>query len=189
MKLLKLKLTISIILVLDGIGAAGAQDAVEKLQPLVTTSAHRLAIAKQVAFAKWDSQAPVEDVAREAQLIAGAVKDGQSKGLEGIFVSKFVTAQIEANKLVQYSLLASWHRMGGAPVHSRVNLAATIRPELDQLQKELISELVDTAPIRASATCRRDSARAVGKYLETSKDDPDLLMAIALDRAMAANCI
>jgi chorismate mutase len=184
-----LKLSISIVLVIDCIGTAGAaQDAVEKLQPLIATSARRLAIAKEVAFAKWDSQAPVEDAAREAQLIENAAEDGKSKGLDGPFVSKFFAAQIEANKLVQYSLLASWHRMGVAPVHSRLDLAVTIRPELDHMQRELVMELVDTAPFRANATCRSDTARAVGKYLAKRKGDSDELLAIALDRAMAANC-
>jgi len=36
----------------------------------VETLVRRLAIAKQVALAKWDSQASVEDAAREARVIA-----------------------------------------------------------------------------------------------------------------------
>ena len=46
-------------------GSAYPQDAIDKLRPLVETSARRLAIAKQVALAKWDSRAPVEDASRE----------------------------------------------------------------------------------------------------------------------------
>jgi chorismate mutase len=56
-------------------GRAYAQKAKDKLQPLVETSARRLAIAEQVAQAKWDSGAPVEDAAREAQVIASATID------------------------------------------------------------------------------------------------------------------
>jgi hypothetical protein len=44
--LLNLKRGNPIILVIGGIGTAGTQHTVEKRQPLVTTSAHRLAIAK-----------------------------------------------------------------------------------------------------------------------------------------------
>jgi chorismate mutase len=165
-----------------------AQDAVDKLQPLVETSARRLALAKQVALAKWDSGSSVEDAAREAQVITAAVKDGESRSLDSTFVSQFFTAQIEANKLVQYFLLANWHRRGVAPAHGPINLATTIRPKLDQLQKELVKELADTVAIRASAACHADTAKAVGKYLADHTPDAGPLQEIALDRAMAAAC-
>jgi len=115
MQVLKGELSILITLVIGGIDVACAQDSMDKLQPLVETSALRLVLAKQVALAKWDNQTPVEDAAREAQVITAAVKDGQSRGLDPTFVSHFFTAQIEANKLVQYVLLADWHRVGIAP--------------------------------------------------------------------------
>ena len=52
-------------------------------------------------------------------MITGAVKAGQSRGLDGEFASNLFGAQIEANKFVQYSLLASWHRAGSAPFTHR----------------------------------------------------------------------
>lgn len=181
-------LAILIALAMGGIGRACAQDATNKLQPLIETSARRLAIAQQVALAKWNSQAPVEDAAREAQVITAAVTDGKSRGLDPAFVSHFFTAQIEANKLVQYSLLANWHRVGKAPAHGPINLAKTIRPELDQLQRELVRELADAAAIRTSPACRADTAKAVGRYLAAHKRDAGPLQEIALGRAMAAIC-
>lgn len=78
MRLLKLAMAVSIILVIDTV--AGAQDAVERLQPLVATSARRLAIAKQVAFVKWDSQASVENVAREAVSIPEVIVKNPAQG-------------------------------------------------------------------------------------------------------------
>jgi chorismate mutase len=180
---------ILILVAIGGLGAAWAQDASEKLQTLVETSARRLAIAQQVALAKWDSQASVEDAAREAQVITAAAKDGESRGLDRAFVVHFFAAQIEANKLVQYSLLANWRRVGMAPAHRPINLAATIRPELNELQRDLIKELADTTAIRGSAACQADTAKAVGKYLAAHKQDAGALQEIALDRAMAVNCI
>lgn len=76
----------------------GAEDAVRQL---VETSARRLAIAEQVALAIWDSGAPVEDTAREAQVIASATKAGEAMGLGRENVASFFRAQIEANKLAQ----------------------------------------------------------------------------------------
>ncbi len=87
------KLTIVIALAIGSIGTAHAQNAIDQLQPLVETSAHRLASAEQVALSKWDSGTAVEDAAREAQVIAGAVKAAESKGLDSIAVSSFFKAQ------------------------------------------------------------------------------------------------
>jgi chorismate mutase len=168
---------------------AYAQSANDVLQSLVETSARRLAFAEQVALAKWDSGTPVEDAVREAQVIASATKAGESRGLDPAWVSNFFRAQIEANKLIQYSLSADWRRVGKAPDHSQVDLAITIRPELEQLGTQLIAELAETADMRASSSCRADIAKAVGKYVSAHKKEFTPLRVIALDRAMAATCI
>jgi chorismate mutase len=176
------------IMIIFAIGVARAQSVIDKFQPLVETTARRLAIAEQVALAKWDSQAAVEDAPREAQVITGAVKYGESRGLDRTFVSNFFRAQIEANKVVQYSLLADWRRAGTAPVHRPVDLASAIRPVLDRLQMELVTELADTAAVRATTGCRADIAKAVGSYLAAHKHEARPLQAIALDRALASTC-
>jgi chorismate mutase len=172
------------------IGTSGGrgQTAIDRLQSLVDTSAHRLLIAQQVALAKWDSGAAVEDLPREAQVITGAVRDGVSRGLDPTSVSNFFKAQIEANKVIQYSLLADWRREGRAPAHAPIDLVATIRPELDQVQAALIAELADTVALRASTTCRADVAKAIGKYILEHKHEIGPLQVIALDRALAASC-
>jgi chorismate mutase len=182
------KVMILVAFAISGNDVVRAQNAVDKLQPLVEMSARRLALAEHVALAKWDSHISVEDPSREEQVIMSAVDEGKSRGLDGTFVSKFFRAQIEANKAVQYSLLANWYRTGRAPGHASVNLANTIRPELDRLQTALIMALADTATIRAGTACHADVAKAVGKYLSSYKGDRWCLHAIALDRALAAAC-
>jgi chorismate mutase len=170
---------------------AGATDhsqrAEEQLQRLVETSAERLAIAEQVALAKWDSGAAVEDEAREAKVISDAVKLGEARGLKSDEISQFFRAQIEANKLVQYSLLADWRRIGKAPEHQPVSLAS-LRPRLDQLELAMIDELSGAATIRANPSCNSYIARAVGKYVSAHGTQIGSLKAIALDRALAATC-
>ena len=165
------------------------QDLIDRLQPLVETSARRLAIAEQVALAKWDNGAPVEDASREDHIIVSAIKAGRSRGLDPTSVSNFFRAEIEANKLVQYSLLAEWRREGKAPDHAPVDLGRTIRPELDEVDKALITELEESTDIRASESCRIEIAKAAGKYVSAHKNSLGPLKAIALDRALAAACI
>src|ERR1700753_123897 len=94
-----------------------AQTAGTQLQPLVETSARRLELAREVAFAKWDNGTAVEDPPREEHVIASAVTEGKTEGLDPAVVSRFFRAQIEANKAVQSSLLSTWHRLGKAPDH------------------------------------------------------------------------
>jgi chorismate mutase len=165
-----------------------AQSGVGQVDPLVRTSARRLAIAEQVALSKWDSGADVEDAPREAQVIEGAVKAGEARGLDAVTVTTFFKAQIEANKVVQYSLLADWRRNGGAPPHGPIDLAGVIRPELDHLQKELVSELADTKEIRSGPNCRVEIADAVGKYVAADREETSKLTEIALDRALSTSC-
>jgi chorismate mutase len=177
-----------LVFAMSGLNMAHPENTVDKLHPLVELSARRLALAEQVALAKWDGHTSVEDPSREEQVIMRAVSEGKSRGLDGTFVSKFFRAQIEANKAVQYSLLANWYRAGRAPGHAPLNLANTVRPELDQLQTALIAALADTSIVRAGTTCHADVAKAVGKYISAQKGDRWCLQAIALDRALAAAC-
>jgi chorismate mutase len=166
--------------VIGGISTASAQSATVKLKMLVETSARRLAPARRVAFAKWDARSQVEDAIRESEVITAAVKAGQSRGLDRKFVSNLSRAQIEANKLVQYSQLASWHRAGSAPFHPLIDLI-TVRDKLDRLQEDLISELGDAAP-RSGTMCQPDTAKAVGKYIAIRNSNDPLLAIHSIER-------
>lgn len=89
-----------------------AENPSERLQPLVRASAERIDLARQVALAKWDSGAAVEDLVREQQVIQAVAKAAPQRGLDESFVANFFRAQIEANKTVQIraigGLESSW---------------------------------------------------------------------------------
>ena len=169
--------------------SAFAQVESQQLRELVKLSARRLVIAEQVALAKWDNGMPVEDASREDHIISRATKAGQSSGLDPTSVSNFFRAQIEANKLVQYSLLADWRREGRAPNHSPVDLHNTIRAKLDDVDKELIAALAESRVMRGTASCPTDIAKAVRKFASAHTKQFSPLKAIALDRALATACI
>ena len=121
MQMVKRELAILITLAIGGIRTASAQVPIDKLQPLVETSARRLLLAKQVALAKWDSQAPVEDPAREAQVITAAVKDGEAKGLDPTFVSHFLpprSRRINSSSILcwQSGIARAWRRSTGQSI-------------------------------------------------------------------------
>ncbi|HVE10189.1 MAG TPA: chorismate mutase [Paraburkholderia sp.] len=154
--------------------------------PLLDMTVARLHIARQVALSKWDSRKPVEDLPREAQVIKAAADDARALGVPPQLATHFFADQIEANKLVQYGLLAQWHRAGRAPDDKRVDLAKDIRPELDRLQQGFIKTLADTKTLRAQADCSVQLARATQAYVTSHALDP--LYALAMDRALARVC-
>ncbi|MBB6253779.1 chorismate mutase [Nitrospirillum iridis] len=167
--------------------AAAPADTADSLRTLVEASADRLALGHQVALSKWDSGAAVEDGGREAVVIMNAVSQGEGLGLERMWVAGLFRAQIEANKLVQYALLADWSR-GGAPDHAPVDLVRDVRPQLDVAQKAMMAALPGVAPLRTRKTCRGEVAAAVGDYLYRRQLPAGTLDAIALDRALAGVC-
>ena len=176
------------VMAMTSVSDGSAQTAVSRLQPLVETSARRLNLAQEVAYAKWDNGTAVEDPPREEHVIASAVTEGKTEGLDSAVVSRFFRAQIEANKVVQTSLLSTWHKAGKAPDHQSKDLATTLRPQLDEIQKQLIGELVTTAPVRASSTCRLDLASAVSGYLTTHQLSAADVQATALKQSLGAFC-
>jgi chorismate mutase len=158
------------------------------LQPLVRDSAKRIAVAREVALAKWDNGTPVEDVERETQVIETAVVAARQRGLSEKFVASFFRAQIEANKTVQYGLLAEWYRAGRAPTHSSINLKEAIRPKLDELQTRLLDDLTSTSAIRQSDDCHAETSAAVGVYLKGEGREMSPLESVALDRSLSSFC-
>ena len=186
---------ISVVLNLLGacaLAASGGQprdlSTAKQFGPLVDASAHRIDVARQVAFAKWDSHRPVEDQRREDEVISAAVAQGVDRGLDREFVARFFQAQIDANKFVQYALFSEWHRLGSAPQHSQFDLSRTIRPELDTIQSRLIDELVVVRTLRRSPSCKPGLSSAIDSYLAQHQDFTPV-EAAALQRSLAPVCL
>ena len=158
------------------------------LATLIDASAQRLSLAKDVALAKWDSGAPVEDPARERHVIGAAIAAGRKSGLPVELLNRFFSAQIEANKVIQYALLADWQRQGKAPPHSPVNLAQNVRPQIDRIQAVLISALPNRPHSQSRASCRAQLAEAIKHRKATRPEISDSLFTTALDRALGPLC-
>lgn len=144
-------------LTLAGTGAMAASPArppaPDALEPLLATLNERLDIADLVALTKWDSAKPIQDSDREAQVIANAERQAANYALERKDAGQLIAAQIEANKLVQYALLAAWQAQGGAPSTTRPDLKQQIRPRLDELQTRLLAQFARFSPFRANPAC------------------------------------
>lgn len=109
--------------------------------PLPRLMAERLAIAREVAWTKHHSGAPVLDPEREAALLSALIADGRARGLDTARVEDFFTAQIAASREVQTELLFAWAGGSSHPDHAPLDLRADIRPRLDVLTPRLLDTL------------------------------------------------
>lgn len=163
------------------IGCSATSPSQPEFQPLLTTIEQRLDLAVSVAAHKWDHKLPVEAAERERQILSAVRKDASDYALPPDRAAAFFSDQIEANKLVQYTLMDRWNTLGSRPPTEARNLADEIRPRLDRLQATLLFELSRFDQV-AKDECPKNLARA----LEHRTNDP--LRHMALVRATAQLC-
>ncbi|WP_277758376.1 chorismate mutase [Pseudomonas sp. A34-9] len=163
--------------------SAHADVPAETLKPLLETLNERLNIGDLVALTKWDSGKPIQDSPREAQVIANARALAAEHKLDPEDVAQLIAAQMEANKLVQYGLLAQWQAAGTAPDTPRPDLGKQIRPRLDELQTRLLQQYAEFTPYRHDANCPAWLAKA------RSGLSHDALHELALTRATGELCV
>uniref|UniRef100_A0A8D9ERC7 chorismate mutase n=2 Tax=Cacopsylla melanoneura TaxID=428564 RepID=A0A8D9ERC7_9HEMI len=83
-----------------------ADPAPSKLGEIIVLIRGRLDLARDVAFTKLKTCKLIEDSVREAEILANATTEGTKQGLTKDQVSTFYKAQMEANKLIQYNVVA-----------------------------------------------------------------------------------
>jgi chorismate mutase-like protein len=113
------------------------------LEPLRQAIDQRLLLAQDVARAKWNAKAAIEDLPREEQVIAAAVRQGGALGLPEAWIRGVFRAQIEASKTVQRALYLRWQAEGVGRFDDAPDLGKTIRPELDRLTTQLLHAMAD----------------------------------------------
>ena len=123
--------------------------------PLPHVIAERLALAREVAWTKFHSGAPVLDPAREDALKAVFVEQARARGLDPHRAEAFIIAQLDASRAVQTELLRRWANPAARPAHPPRDLASDLRPALGSLTPRLIAALEpDPRPDLAYATER-----------------------------------
>ena len=165
--------------------ALQAQAAPAPLSDLLDAMAQRLAVADQVARSKHDSGKPVLDAARERQVLEDVTQAAKAAGVSPTTAQTFFAAQMEANKLVQYGLLAAWRR-GERPLPAATTDLAALRTQLNDLQARLLAGLAATGGLRAAADCPAQLDRALTAHLAAAS--PDDLHRLALLRALGDFC-
>lgn len=102
----------------------------------------RLRLAREVAWTKFHSGAPIHDPAREAAMLARIVEQAGAAGVDPARAETFFRAQIAASRLEQETLIARWKTAPETrPAHLPRDLISDLRPALDALTPRMIAAL------------------------------------------------
>ncbi|MES3709638.1 chorismate mutase [Pseudomonas putida] len=133
--------TLALVITFSLLGCQASSPSEPEFQPLLTIIEQRLDLATSVAVHKWDNHLPVEAPERERQVLVGVQEMAPDYDLSPERAAAFFADQIEANKLIQYTLRDRWTMLGQRPAAAPLDLANQIRPRLDKLQATLLLEL------------------------------------------------
>ena len=155
------------------------------LHPVAELSAERLATADLVAAAKWGTDSPIDDPAREQQVLDSVAAQAQQLGADPDEVRRIFRDQIEANKIVQRGLFQRWTDHPDQAPTTRPDLAV-VRQEINRINTALVHALADTAEARAVPACRPELAFAAVQVHH--EDRLDALHTRALVRSLRSFC-
>ncbi|MER5389063.1 chorismate mutase [Saccharopolyspora sp. NPDC002686] len=155
------------------------------LDPLLHSAAERVATSDQVAAAKWGTGQPIDDPAREQQVLDAVARKSAELGLDPAESKRIFRDQIEASKVVQHALHDYWAAHPDAAPTERPDLGQ-IRPIIDRLNDEILLELRDTEQLRDHPSC---NGRLAGAFNRTRTElRLDHLHTTGLARALPSLC-
>ncbi len=131
---------------------------IESLRALID---ERLLLAPDVARFKWNHHIPIEDLPREAQVIAALGQRAGDLGLPQAWAERFFRAQIEASKVAQGELFQGWDALRHGPFPDAPDLATVTRPKLDLLTEQLLHVLAENWPVLNDPKRHDDVLRAM----------------------------
>jgi chorismate mutase len=155
------------------------------LYPVAALAAERLATADLVAAAKWGTDSPIDDPAREQEVLDSVAAQAQQAGADPDEVRRIFRDQIEANKLVQRGLFKRWTAHPSEAPTTKPDLNV-VRQRINRITTDLVQALAVSTPERAVPSCRPELTLAVVRVGYESH--PDLLHTTALVRSLPSVC-
>jgi chorismate mutase-like protein len=112
-------------------------------QQLVSLMGLRLALAEQVAAAKFARDLPIQDAEREKALLTALMKRGESMAVPESATYRFFNGQIAASKQLQEAAIARW-RAGAVPPPPQ-DVARALRPKIDRIDHAILDAIATIA--------------------------------------------
>ncbi|WP_225440214.1 chorismate mutase [Amycolatopsis eburnea] len=142
-----------------------------RLGALTDLVVDRLRVGDDVAAAKFGTDSPIDDPAREEQVLAQVRTQAGALGLDPDAAAVFFRDQISASKVVQRGLFARWTAHPDEAPVTRPDLGQ-IRARLDRLTTELLAQLKATVDVRARRIpCTAQLALAAGSAVVLDRLD------------------
>lgn len=155
------------------------------LHPVVELAAERLATADLVAAAKWGTDSPIDDPAREQQVLDNVAAQAAQLGADPDEIRTIFRDQIEANKVVQRGLFQRWTDYPDEAPTTKPDLTV-VRRQINQITSALVQALADTSENRDTFACRPELALAA--FQVHHENHLDALHTHALIRALPSIC-
>ncbi|GAA1118049.1 chorismate mutase [Streptomyces javensis] len=155
------------------------------LRPLVDLSAQRVLVADEVAAAKWGTDSPIDDPAREREVLEAVARQAEELGADPVATSRIFRDQIEASKVVQRGLYSRWDADPAQAPTERPDLGR-VRLEINRINGELVRAIADSAAVRESPSCVGHLAAGAAAVVHGRHLDP--LHTVALGRSLPSVC-
>lgn len=128
---------------------------------LARLAAERVLTADQVAASKWVSGRPIEDPARERQVLADMDVRARELGVDRATAQRIFEDQIEASKIVQRRLHDRWSANPQEAPTEAPDLTR-VRDRINRINAEMLAATREAQPLLAAPECpaARDKARA-----------------------------
>lgn len=150
-------------------GAAGEPQS--PLVALVDAAAQRLQTADQVAAYKFRTGGPIDDPAREQQVIDSVTAMAQSDHIDPAYVGAVFRNQIDATASVEHTRFAQWKLDPGAAPTTAPELADT-RITIDRLNQVMVHEMAAQWNVLHSPACDADLGEAMRSVATSRALDP-----------------
>lgn len=168
----------------SSVASAGAY---ARLHPLVDLAAQRLATADLVAAAKYGTGSPIDDPAREQQVLDDVARQARELGADPDATVRIFRDQIEANKIVQRELHRRWDAdPAQAPGPGERPDLAEVRKEINRVNGELVRGIAASPGARTAPSCR--GLVTVAGVRVRHERQLDGLHTVALERALRSVC-
>ncbi|MEX2971672.1 chorismate mutase [Streptomyces sp. C184] len=165
--------------------AATAHSPYAQLRPLATFSAERLATADLVAAAKWGTSSPIDDPAREQEVLKSVAEQARQLGADPAATTRIFRDQIEANKVVQRGLYRQWDANPAQAPTERPDLQE-VRKEINRVNGELVRAIAASPHARSAPSCTPLLTVAAAQV--RAERQLDGLHTVALARALPSVC-
>ncbi|MGW2021667.1 chorismate mutase [Streptomyces decoyicus] len=123
-----------------------------RLGPLAGLAAERLATGDLVAAAKWGTGGPIDDPAREREVLDAVADQARRLGADPAATVRIFRDQIEASKVVQRGLHRRWHADPAQAPTTRPDLNE-VRKEINRINGELVRAIARSPHARSAPYC------------------------------------